>query len=140
MNIGLFFFQNPLVVNTINAVLAISHALGTVRRELCPGKLHCFHIYIYIYIYIYMYLYWMASVLQMFNNIKRTESCACFKKEAYVLYSICLYVAAGVAQYVQQLPTRWMVQLGARFSLPVKTSFEAHLASCPMGTMSLFWE
>jgi len=52
MNIGLFFFQNPLVVNTINAVLAISHALGTVRRELCPGKLHCFHIYIYIYIYV----------------------------------------------------------------------------------------
>jgi len=31
------------VVNTINAVLAISHALGTVRRELCPGKIHCFH-------------------------------------------------------------------------------------------------
>jgi hypothetical protein len=36
------------VVNTINAVLAISHALGTVRRELCPGKLHCFHIYVYV--------------------------------------------------------------------------------------------
>jgi hypothetical protein len=37
----IFYFQNPLVVNTINSVLAISHALGTVRRELCSGKLHC---------------------------------------------------------------------------------------------------
>jgi hypothetical protein len=36
-----FQFQNPLVVNTINSVLAISHALGTVRRELCSGKLQC---------------------------------------------------------------------------------------------------
>ncbi|PSN42847.1 hypothetical protein C0J52_16423 [Blattella germanica] len=32
------FSHNPLVVNTINSVLAISHALGTVKRELCPGN------------------------------------------------------------------------------------------------------
>jgi hypothetical protein len=47
---GFFCFQNPLVVNNINAVLAVSHALGTVRRELCPGKLHCFHICVCMYL------------------------------------------------------------------------------------------
>ncbi|KAJ9600381.1 hypothetical protein L9F63_009309, partial [Diploptera punctata] len=31
------FVHNALVVNTINSVLAVSHALGTVKRELCPG-------------------------------------------------------------------------------------------------------
>ncbi|XP_069678510.1 uncharacterized protein [Periplaneta americana] len=35
------FMHNPLVVNTINSVLAISHALGTVRRELCPDGSVC---------------------------------------------------------------------------------------------------
>ena len=47
-----------------------------------------------------LYMYWMASILWTFIKIKRAESCAYFKKKAYVLYSICLYVAAGIVQSV----------------------------------------
>ncbi|XP_033611384.1 uncharacterized protein LOC111874549 isoform X3 [Cryptotermes secundus] len=35
------FTHSPLIVNTINSVLAISHALGTVRRELCSDDSIC---------------------------------------------------------------------------------------------------